>query len=165
MQQLSPLHYFSTTSSSRRAEQPVGCRDRKEEELERHKRSDSTDYCRSDRIIFSPAKAQCSSFIIRGLLKETFVFLNRVSLSIFIMLRKSSELLKGDREVLLLDLDHGAEVQTTDRYGSVQNGSFIPLRYVRTVVLVISSLSRWLCVHSQQDRECNSTAAAAVSPH
>ncbi|XP_008293494.1 anoctamin-7 [Stegastes partitus] len=45
------------------------------------------------------------------------------------MLRKSSELLRGDREVLL-DLDTGAEAQTTDSYGSLQNGGFIPPRYV-----------------------------------
>uniref|UniRef100_A0A3B4ZKY2 Anoctamin n=1 Tax=Stegastes partitus TaxID=144197 RepID=A0A3B4ZKY2_9TELE len=44
------------------------------------------------------------------------------------MLRKSSELLRGDREVLL-DLDTGAEAQTTDSYGSLQNGGFIPPRY------------------------------------
>uniref|UniRef100_A0A3B3ZSM6 Anoctamin n=1 Tax=Periophthalmus magnuspinnatus TaxID=409849 RepID=A0A3B3ZSM6_9GOBI len=35
---------------------------------------------------------------------------------------------RGDREVLL-DLDHGAEAQPTDTYGSVQDGSFIPPRY------------------------------------
>uniref|UniRef100_A0A3Q0S5D4 Anoctamin n=1 Tax=Amphilophus citrinellus TaxID=61819 RepID=A0A3Q0S5D4_AMPCI len=45
-----------------------------------------------------------------------------------IMLRKTSERLKGDREVLL-DLETGGEAQTTDSYGSLQNGSFIPPRY------------------------------------
>ncbi|XP_063320120.1 anoctamin-7 isoform X1 [Pelmatolapia mariae] len=45
------------------------------------------------------------------------------------MLRKSSERLKGDREVLL-DLDTRAEAQTTESYGSLQNGSFIPPRYL-----------------------------------
>lgn len=48
------------------------------------------------------------------------------------MLRKGSELLKGDREVLL-DLDYGGEPSTTDSYGSLQNGSFIPSRYVSTI--------------------------------
>lgn len=56
------------------------------------------------------------------------------SVILLIMLRKGSELLKGDREVLL-DLDYGGEAQTTDSYGSLQNGSFIPPRYVRTVLL------------------------------
>uniref|UniRef100_A0A3B4G238 Anoctamin n=2 Tax=Haplochromini TaxID=319058 RepID=A0A3B4G238_9CICH len=41
---------------------------------------------------------------------------------------KSSERLKGDREVLL-DLDTRAEAQSTESYGSLQNGSFIPPRY------------------------------------
>ncbi|XP_071021526.1 anoctamin-7 isoform X3 [Oncorhynchus clarkii lewisi] len=52
------------------------------------------------------------------------------------MLRKGSELLLatgGDREVLL-DLDYvtsnRAEPQTTDSYGSLQNGGFIPPRYL-----------------------------------
>ncbi len=53
---------------------------------------------------------------------------------LLIMLRKGSELLKGDREVLL-DLDYGGEAQTTDSYGSLQNGSFIPPRYVSTISL------------------------------
>lgn len=53
---------------------------------------------------------------------------------ILIMLRKGSELLKGDREVLL-DLDYAGAAQTTDSYGSVQNGTFIPPRYVSTVLL------------------------------
>uniref|UniRef100_A0A1A7WND2 Anoctamin n=1 Tax=Iconisemion striatum TaxID=60296 RepID=A0A1A7WND2_9TELE len=44
------------------------------------------------------------------------------------MMRKSSELQKEDREVLL-DLDNRGEAQTTDSYGSLQNGSFIPPRY------------------------------------
>ncbi|XP_023120302.2 anoctamin-7 isoform X1 [Amphiprion ocellaris] len=44
------------------------------------------------------------------------------------MLRKGSELLRGDREVLL-DLDTRTETQTTDSYGSLQNGGFIPPRY------------------------------------
>ncbi|XP_040049243.2 anoctamin-7 isoform X2 [Gasterosteus aculeatus] len=43
------------------------------------------------------------------------------------MLRKGSELLKGDREVLL-DLDYVAEAQSTGGYGSLQNGSYIPAR-------------------------------------
>ncbi|XP_029974519.1 anoctamin-7 [Salarias fasciatus] len=45
------------------------------------------------------------------------------------MLRKGSELQRGDREVLL---DLGGDVeeaQTTDSYGSLQNGVFIPPRY------------------------------------
>ncbi|KAM7410947.1 hypothetical protein PAMA_021082 [Pampus argenteus] len=45
------------------------------------------------------------------------------------MLRKGSELLKGDREVLL-DLNYADEVQTADGYGSLQNGCFIPPRYL-----------------------------------
>ncbi|KAM9855199.1 anoctamin-7 [Aulostomus maculatus] len=45
------------------------------------------------------------------------------------MLRKGSELLRGDREVLL-DLDYGSEAQVSDSYGSLQNGSFIPPRYL-----------------------------------
>ncbi|XP_067447663.1 anoctamin-7 isoform X2 [Thunnus thynnus] len=45
------------------------------------------------------------------------------------MLRKGLEPLKGDREVLL-DLDYGGEAQTTDSYGSLQNGCFIPPRYL-----------------------------------
>uniref|UniRef100_A0A8C6TE89 Anoctamin n=1 Tax=Neogobius melanostomus TaxID=47308 RepID=A0A8C6TE89_9GOBI len=48
------------------------------------------------------------------------------------MLRRGSELNKGDREVLL-DLDHGPEAHTTDSYGSVQGGirvhSFIILSF------------------------------------
>ncbi|KAM6924593.1 anoctamin-7 [Xenentodon cancila] len=44
------------------------------------------------------------------------------------MLRKSSELLKGDREVLL-DLDNCSEAQTSDNYGSLHNGAYIPPRY------------------------------------
>lgn len=55
-------------------------------------------------------------------------------LFLIIMLRKGSELLKGDREVLL-DLDYGGEAQTTDSYGSLQNGSFIPPRCVSAVLL------------------------------
>lgn len=51
------------------------------------------------------------------------------------MLRKSSERLKGDREVLL-DLDTRAEAQTTESYGSLQNGSFIPPRYVSSALLI-----------------------------
>uniref|UniRef100_A0AAX7SMK0 Anoctamin n=1 Tax=Astatotilapia calliptera TaxID=8154 RepID=A0AAX7SMK0_ASTCA len=50
------------------------------------------------------------------------------------MLRKSSERLKGDREVLL-DLDTRAEAQSTESYGSLQNGSFIPPRYVNFVLV------------------------------
>lgn len=50
------------------------------------------------------------------------------------MLRKGSEMLKGDKEVLL-DLDYGGEAQTSDGYGSLQNGSFIPPRCVSTVFL------------------------------
>uniref|UniRef100_A0A3Q4HXG3 Anoctamin n=1 Tax=Neolamprologus brichardi TaxID=32507 RepID=A0A3Q4HXG3_NEOBR len=50
------------------------------------------------------------------------------------MLRKSSERLKGDREVLL-DLDTRAEAQSTECYGSLQNGSFIPPRYVNFVLV------------------------------
>uniref|UniRef100_A0A3Q3M7E0 Anoctamin n=1 Tax=Mastacembelus armatus TaxID=205130 RepID=A0A3Q3M7E0_9TELE len=50
-------------------------------------------------------------------------------LSSSIMLRKGSELLNRDREVLL-DMDYGGETQTTDSYGSLQNGGFIPPRYV-----------------------------------
>ncbi|XP_041860974.1 anoctamin-7 isoform X2 [Melanotaenia boesemani] len=45
------------------------------------------------------------------------------------MLRKGLELPKGDREVLL-DLDNRDEAQTTDNYGSLQNGGFIPPRYL-----------------------------------
>ncbi|XP_072305572.1 anoctamin-7 [Eucyclogobius newberryi] len=48
------------------------------------------------------------------------------------MLRRGSELPRGDREVLL-DLDHGAEAQNTDSYGSVQDGSFIPPRYLTAI--------------------------------
>ncbi|CAB1427276.1 unnamed protein product [Pleuronectes platessa] len=36
---------------------------------------------------------------------------------------------KGDREVLL-DLDYGGEAQTTESYGSLQNGVYIPQRYL-----------------------------------
>lgn len=50
------------------------------------------------------------------------------------MLRKGFEQQKGDKEVLL-DLDYGGEVQNTDSYGSLQNGSFIPPRYVSAVSL------------------------------
>lgn len=53
---------------------------------------------------------------------------------LLIMLRKGSELLRGDRDVLL-DLDYGGEAQTTDSYGSLQNGTFIPPRYVSTILL------------------------------
>ncbi|XP_072223860.1 anoctamin-7 isoform X1 [Leuresthes tenuis] len=45
------------------------------------------------------------------------------------MLRKSSELPRGDREVLL-DMDNGGETQTIHGYGSLQNGVFIPPRYL-----------------------------------
>ncbi|XP_044208094.1 anoctamin-7 isoform X1 [Thunnus albacares] len=48
------------------------------------------------------------------------------------MLRKGLEPLKGDREVLL-DLDYGGEAQTTDSYGSLQNGCFIPPRYLSAI--------------------------------
>ena len=41
---------------------------------------------------------------------------------------------KGDREVLL-DLDYEAEAQPTESYGSLQNGSFIPPRYVNAILL------------------------------
>lgn len=51
------------------------------------------------------------------------------------MLRKGSELLKGDREVLL-DLDYVAEAQSTGGYGSLQNGSYIPARCVRSILLL-----------------------------
>ncbi|XP_068589972.1 anoctamin-7 isoform X2 [Cebidichthys violaceus] len=50
------------------------------------------------------------------------------------MLRKGSELLKRDREVLL-NLDYEAEAQTTDGYGSLQNGSYIPPRYLAAAVV------------------------------
>ncbi|CAL9702468.1 unnamed protein product [Knipowitschia caucasica] len=50
------------------------------------------------------------------------------------MLRQSSELHRGDREVLLdLDLDHGPQAHTTDSYGSLQDNSFIPPRYLATI--------------------------------
>ncbi|XP_022608916.1 anoctamin-7-like [Seriola dumerili] len=45
------------------------------------------------------------------------------------MLRKGSEVVRGDREVLL-DLDYGGEAQTTESYGSLHNGGFIPPRYL-----------------------------------
>ncbi|XP_061591032.1 anoctamin-7 [Cololabis saira] len=44
------------------------------------------------------------------------------------MLRKSSEPLKGDREVLL-DLDNCSEAQPSDNYGSLHNGAYIPPRF------------------------------------
>ncbi|XP_068607157.1 anoctamin-7 [Brachionichthys hirsutus] len=49
------------------------------------------------------------------------------------MLRKGSELQRGDREVLL-DLDCGGEAQTADNYGSLRNGSFIPARCLSATV-------------------------------
>ncbi|XP_056129339.1 anoctamin-7 [Lampris incognitus] len=45
------------------------------------------------------------------------------------MLRKGSERLMRDREVLL-DLDNGGEAQATDGYGSLENGGYIPPRYL-----------------------------------
>lgn len=63
-----------------------------------------------------------------------------------IMLRKGSVLLKGDREVLL-DLDDAGDTHTTDCYGSLQNGSFIPPRCVSTVLLLSPSM------FSQQSNE------------
>lgn len=55
------------------------------------------------------------------------------------MLRKGSDLLKGDRDVLL-NLDYGGEAQTTDSYGSLQNGCFIPPRYVSTILFFLRTL-------------------------
>ncbi|KAM9751743.1 anoctamin-7 isoform 1-T1 [Menidia menidia] len=49
------------------------------------------------------------------------------------MLRKSSELPKGDREGLL-DVDNREETQATDGYGSLQNGAYIPPRYFSAAV-------------------------------
>lgn len=45
------------------------------------------------------------------------------------MLKKRNPEVLMDREVLL-DLDYGGETHGPDSYGSVQNGGFIPPRYL-----------------------------------
>ncbi len=41
-----------------------------------------------------------------------------------------------DREVLL-DLDYSGETHGPDSYGSLQNGGFIPPRYVSVLICVV----------------------------
>ena len=48
------------------------------------------------------------------------------------MLRKKGSDLLKDREVLL-DLDYTGETHGADCYGSLQNGGFIPPRYVSAI--------------------------------
>ncbi|XP_062316528.1 anoctamin-7 [Osmerus eperlanus] len=50
---------------------------------------------------------------------------------VLIILRKTSEWMMSDREVLL-DLDYAGEPQPMDSYGSLHNGGFIPQRYLST---------------------------------
>ena len=64
------------------------------------------------------------------------------------MLRKT-ELLRGDREVLL-DLDSCRDAQTTDGYGSLHNGAFIPPRLVSSILippLQYSSVLFWVWIN------------------
>ncbi|XP_029911758.1 anoctamin-7 [Myripristis murdjan] len=61
------------------------------------------------------------------------------------MLRKGSEMM-GDREVLL-DLDYGGEAQVTDGYGSLQNGGFIPPRYLSAAAGDEDDDDDPICIH------------------
>lgn len=77
------------------------------------------------------------------------------------MLRKGSELLLatgGDREVLL-DLDYvtgnRGEPQTTDSYGSLQNGGFIPPRYVSVPHSLPDLVSSYCCSDDDLPRMLN----------
>lgn len=83
---------------------------------------------------------------------------------LLIMLRKGSQLLKGDREVLL-DLDNAGEAQTTDCYGSLQNGSFIPPRCVSTILLFSPHAALCFPISQQlnESRKWLHTHTAAIS--
>lgn len=80
---------------------------------------------------------------------------------LFIMMKKSSDVVKEDREVLL-DLDSRGEAQMTDSYGSLQNGSFIPPRYVRSV-LFISSAAAGFSLYRSHTCQTKSTVCECVS--
>jgi len=81
-----------------------------------------------------------------------------------IMLRKSSELPRGDREVLL-DMDNGGETQTIHGYGSLQNGVFIPPRYVSTILLYFSTLLLRVILsdHMNFENSCTLTVSPSIT--